>query len=69
MQLIFDKICIEKPDHSQEFFDPVAFARIPLSERIKCILEKRVKFFHKGKLLDAREALKNYREWAATLGH
>jgi hypothetical protein len=67
MQLIFDRICIQKPDSSQECFDPTAFARVPLSERIKCVLEKRISFFKQGNLLDSREALRNYREWSATL--
>lgn len=67
MQLIFDKIGVVKQDQSMEYFSPEAFARIPLSERIKCVLEKRINFFSKGKLLDVREAMKNYREWSATL--
>ncbi len=65
MQLIFDTICVDKADQTRECFEPAAFARIPLSERIKCILEKRVHFFQAGQELDSRIALKNYREWAA----
>ncbi len=69
MQLIFDSICVKKIDDSLQWFNPDAFACVPLSERIKCVLEKRISFFSKGQQLDSREALKNYREWSATLQH
>jgi hypothetical protein len=66
IKLIFDTICIDNENQPRKCFDPVAFAKVPLSERIKCILEKRVFFYNQGELLDSRAALKNYREWAAS---
>lgn len=41
------------------------FCELPLAERLRVVLERRVRFFHGTMLVESREALKALRERAA----
>jgi hypothetical protein len=63
--LPFDRIELSTGDGTTVQLSVKEFCDLPLAERLRAVLERRVTFFHGQQLVESREALKALRERAA----
>ena len=63
MALPFNRVKVRSDANTTPASLTVAeFSAMPLTDRVRALLEKRVQFFHDEKLVEAGEALKALRE-------
>jgi hypothetical protein len=53
----FDQAAVEMPGGGFNMLTPDQFLKIPLGERIRLIIDRKVQFLRDGKVVNAREAL------------
>jgi hypothetical protein len=56
----YDQVTVTNVDGEARRLTRVEFESLPLDQRVRTVLQKRIKFFRRGKEIPVREALRDH---------